>query len=366
MTTEAISISDEDREALRDSIRSVLAQEAGSSDIHAHIDGKATLDASLWRQAGDLGWTAIALPETYGGFGFGAAGSVILNHELGRACAPGPFLPTVVGAQVLADCADADICEAWLPQIISAAASIAIPATPCGATPMALAAGKVSGVLTMLGAPDASLALVPLESGALAAIELSASQCEPQDFWDRTRSVVRLTLADAQPAALLPDHATAALRDAFALAVAADSVGLSRSIVEKTIAYMQEREQFGRPIGSFQALKHRVVDLVAKVEIAEHIVDNAADCALVGDPSAGMWAALAKAEASDAAAFIAGDCVQLHGGVGFTWEFDVHIHLKRARLNQMLVAGNEKLRDLAAQELAECTRAGVSTLELAF
>jgi len=364
--TPGLAIEEADLEVLRESIASVLADESDRLAVHAFIDGKYDLDARLWRQAGELGWMAVSLPEEFGGFGFSAPGSRVLNSELGRVVAPGPFIPTLAAAQALAETGDAVVRSAWLPRIVAGEISIAIVASSAHGAPFALTSGRISGRRTLLGASDAAVALVPVGESDLALLDMADVRREPTDFWDRTRTLIDITADSVEALAVITDGGVtrSALGRAFAIAVAADCIGLSHGITAKTIDYMKERVQFGRPIGSFQALKHRMVDLVAKIGIAEHVLGQAVESATAGDPAADMWAALAKASASDAASFIAGDCVQLHGGVGYTWEFDVHLYLKRARLNEMLVTNNRTLRDQAAAELASLTRAGRSTLEL--
>ena len=185
-------------------------------------------------------------------------------------------------------------------------------------------------------------------------------------MWDRTREVIDIRLQNAKPTAVLEDReaTSEALLRAMALAVAADSAGAARSITERTIAYMKTREQFGQPIAGFQALKHRAADLATKLAVMDEMVAHAVHRTAADEPDADIWASLAKAEVTEASVFIATDCVQLHGGVGFTWDFDPHIFLKRARLNEVLVMANPALRDRAAAGLAAVTRAGRSALEL--
>jgi alkylation response protein AidB-like acyl-CoA dehydrogenase len=150
----------------------------------------------------------------------------------------------------------------------------------------------------------------------------------------------------------------------MALAVAADSAGGARAITERTIAYMKTREQFGQPIAGFQALKHRAADLATKLAVADEMVTHAVQRTVANEPDAEIWATLAKSEVTEACVFVTTDCVQLHGGVGFTWEFDPHIFLKRARLNEVLIMANTMLRDQAAAALAAITASGRSALEL--
>jgi alkylation response protein AidB-like acyl-CoA dehydrogenase len=182
-------------------------------------------------------------------------------------------------------------------------------------------------------------------------------------MWDRTREVVDIRLRNAKPAAILEDRegVSGTLIRAMALATAADSCGAARSVTERTIAYMKTREQFGQPIAGFQALKHRAADLATKLAVMDEMVAHAVHRT---EADADIWASLAKAEVTEAFVFITTDCVQLHGGVGFTWDYDPQIFLKRARLNEVLVMANPALRDRAAAGLAAATRAGRSALEL--
>ena len=359
-----------DLAAIRDSIAAVLSAQCSSIALHAHIDGKTALADQLDEQARDLGWLAIGLAEERGGFGLGARGLQLLHLELGKVVAPGSALPSSVAARVLAEMPDdgypaATVVSDWLARLLSGDVQAAVPAVVNGAIARGTDGGLI-GTLTLLGAPHAGIALVPVGETELALVELAGLENAALDFWDRTRCLRQVRFDNIVPVAWLgPDDAPRrALARNLAIAVAADSIGLARSIADKTIAYMNERIQFGRPIGSFQALKHRAVELVARIGIAEHTLAQAVEVADVGDIIADMWARLAKAAATDVAVFVAGDCVQLHGGVGFTWEYDVHLYLKRARLNEMLVADNLALRDAAAADLAKCTRIGQTTLEL--
>src|SRR6202020_146838 len=172
-------------------------------------------------------------------------------------------------------------------------------------------------------------------------------------MWDRTREMIDISLQNAQPTAMLEDSeaTSVALLRAMALATAADSCGAARSITERPIAYMKAREQFGQPIAGFQALKHRAADLATKLAVMDEMVTHAVHKTAANEPDADIWVSLAKADVTETFVFIATDCVQLHGGVGFTWDYDPQIFLKRARLNEVLVMANPALRDRAASLL---------------
>ena len=351
-------------DALRESVAGVLAEQCGSTELHAFIDGKNGLDKGLWRQAGSLGWLGLGIPEQFGGLGMGAQGLAILHGELGRQCAPGPYIATLSAAQAIVETGGDAICQAWLPLLASGEASAAVPAT-LDAGSLTRSGAGVSGNVRCLGAADAAFLLAPTADDWVI-VDLANAEKTVAPMWDRTRNVVDVRLKDAAPLGILPDAAAtrAALTRAMCLAIAADSAGGARSITERTIAYMKTREQFGQPIAGFQALKHRAADLATKLAVADEMVGHAVQRMATDEPDADLWASLAKSEVTEACVFIATDCVQLHGGVGFTWDFDPHVFLKRARLNEVLVMANTALRDQAAAALAAITMSGRSALEL--
>lgn len=351
-------------DALRESVAGVLAEQCGSTELHAFIDGTRKLDRVLWDQAGALGWLGLGIPEQFGGLGMGARGLAILHHELGRQSAPGPFIASLSAAQAIAESGGDAICAAWLPRLASGEISAALPAALDGPG-LTRSGGGVSGALRCLGARDATFVLAPAHD-AWVIVELAGAEVALAPMWDRTRDVIDVRLADAKPSAVLPAAAAtrAAITRTVALAVAADSAGGARSVTERTITYMKAREQFGQPIAGFQALKHRAADLATKLAVADEMVEHALQRIAAGEPDGDIWAALAKSLVTEACVFITTDCVQLHGGVGFTWDFDPHIFLKRARMNEVLVMPNTALRDRAAADLAAITASGRSALEL--
>jgi alkylation response protein AidB-like acyl-CoA dehydrogenase len=351
-------------DALRESVAGVLAEQCGSTELHAFIDGKNALDKTLWVQAGQLGWLGLGIPEQFGGLGMGAEGLAILHGELGRQSAPGPYIATLSAAQTIVATGGEAICQTWLPRLASGEVSAAVPAT-LDVRGLTRSGPGVSGTLRCLGAADAAFLLAPTDD-AWVIVELAGAEVTVAPMWDRTRDVIDIRLKDATPVGILPDAAAtrAALTRSMALAVAADSAGGARSITERTIAYMKTREQFGQPIAGFQALKHRAADLATKLAVVDEMVRHAVQRTVADEPDAKLWASLAKSEVTEACVFVTTDCVQLHGGVGFTWDFDPHIFLKRARLNEVLIMANTALRDQAADALAAITASGRSALEL--
>ncbi len=351
-------------DALRESVANVLTEQCDSTELHAFVDGKNALDKILWAQAGQLGWLGLGIPEQFGGLGMCSQGLVILHGELGRQSAPGPYIATLSAAQTIVETGDEAMRATWLPRLASGEVSAAVPAT-LDVSGLTRSGAGVSGAMRCLGAADAALLLAPADD-AWVVVDLDGAEVAAASMWDRTRDVFDVRLEDATPVGVLPDSAAtrAALTRTLALAVAADSAGGARSITERTIAYMKTREQFGRPIAGFQALKHRAADLATKLAVADEMVRHAVQRTVTGEPDADLWASLAKSEVTEACVFITTDCVQLHGGVGFTWDFDPHIFLKRARLNEVLIMANTALRDQAAAALAAITASGRSALEL--
>ncbi|MGE0386594.1 MAG: acyl-CoA dehydrogenase family protein [Gammaproteobacteria bacterium] len=367
---------DEDLDALAAGIAEVLAAECSSERLHAFIDGRVDLDRTLWRQAAELGWLGIGLPGECGGLDLGDAGLAVLHRELGRRVAPGPFICTLAAVQALAALEDFPLRRALFERVIAGQASIAIPATvmDSGAPALRIEAGRLQGRLEpLLGAVDAAFALVPARAGAdetwvLLEIDGIAARIAARAAWDPTRTLVALDCDGAVPAQVVAAGDAATLRRDLArqqaIAVVFDCIGAAGAVFDLTIEYMKTRVQFDRPIASFQALKHRVANLRVRLESSGQIATQALDAMVANGADADLWAALAKAEAGDHYSFIAGECVQLHGGVGFTWALDCHLYQKRAKLNQALVATSARCRDLGAHGLIEAMRAGRSTSEL--
>jgi alkylation response protein AidB-like acyl-CoA dehydrogenase len=349
-------IDEEDLAALREGIARVLEGDADRERVHAHLDGGIDLGGELWRQAVELGWLAIGLPEQCGGLGLGVEGLDALYREVGSRTAPGPFIATLAAAQVLAGIAEEAVQQAWLPRIALGEARLAVPAR--------ITADPADDETWLLGDADSDAALIPLGSGEWGLVAIEGGR--PIELWDRTRTIFTATLATARPLAVFDGAAASRLLSRqLCLAVGADSIGGARAITLQTIAYMKEREQFGKAIASFQALKHRIADHMTEIVSGEEFLGLAVASAASGNPDADIWAKLAKARCTESCLRIAQDCLQLHGGVGFTWEFDVHIFLNRARLNELLVAPNTQMKDDAAAGLAHSIRAGREPLELA-
>lgn len=358
--------------ALAESMADVLAAESDRRKVHGFIDGKNQLEAQLWERAKELGWFAVGLPESAGGMGLGVRGLAVLHRELGRQAAPGAFISTLSAAQALAEFSDA---AKVVSRLAEGQVAVCVPATPTEpGKGLTLSGGKVSGSASeLLGTPSAGLALVAVQDGsntawALIEVDGKSAKLSERKLWDLTRHFCTLECTGVTPALLVKGADAAKLGRTLAthmgLAVCFDSIGAADSILNQTMDYMKGRTQFDKIIASFQALKHRVARLKVELELARHASSQALQAVETGTPDCQAIVALSKVTVSEAFAAIAGDCVQLHGGVGHTWEFDCHIFLKRSRLNEALVGQNDKELDWMAERMAEATRAGRSVLEL--
>jgi len=360
---------DSDLQALRNSIRDVLDAECASARVHQVIDQETSIDTILWSKAAELGWLGLSVSEADGGLGLGGRELAVLYQELGRRTAPIPVMTTLLAADAIAQCGSAAQRQAWLPRIVAGEASVGLALRAPDAPPPTMTVTRTGDTIELSG-EDADI----LDGAETQLILVRARDDDAIDHWiivepsvdgvsvrrdptvDRTRHLATLqcdalTLrADRmldQPAA----EADAQLSAHCALALASDAVGGANAIFELTIEYLKTREQFGRPIGSFQALKHRCADHKVALEASRELVAEAVDLWAENSPETPLHVALATAYACDVFAEVATDALQLHGGIGFTWEHDCHLYLKRAKLNQALGGGSNAHLDYAARLL---------------
>jgi len=282
-----------------------------------------TPDAALWGELRELGWPGIAVAEEHGGQGLGTVELAILLEELGYACAITPLLGTVLAAAVI-EGAGSDAQRArWLPGLASGEVTGALgPAD--GLIPDAPGAGVV---VALDGDGGARL----LDSGA------DGVTVEPVTTIDPTRAYGRVRADGAAGEALPGDVAAGA--DRAAIAVSAELVGLCQRALEMTLAYVKERKQFGTPVGAFQAVSHRCAQMLLHTESARSATYFAAWAAGADPARLAEGASLAKAAASEAGREVTASAIQAHGGIGFTWEADVHWFYKRAQLDATLLGG---------------------------
>lgn len=333
-----------DIEALRANVAEVLANECTHEAVIRHAESANGIMPGLWATAAELGWPALGVPERFGGLGLGVEALVPIYAELGASVAPIPFLTTMLAADCLARGENPDQRGEWLTRIAEgASATLAPPAERPG---IALRASGDEITLTgqatdLIDARDAAfiILLARDEDGADYRVVVAADDgiaLETQILWDHGHTVSKLTLDGVQLPAARAMKTDVEIEQALLthadLGLAAEAVGGMEAILALTIDYLKTREQFGRAIGSFQALKHRVADHRTASVAARALLEAATRAVTSGNPAGPTEASCAKALAATNFAEVARDCVQLHGGMGFTAEQPSHLYLKRAAL----------------------------------
>ena len=288
-------------------------------------------DDALWSEISELGWPGIAIDEEHGGQGLGMVELVILCEELGFACAPIQFLSNAA-AGLFIDAAGSDEQRGrWLPGIASGETLGAAAFTP-----------EEDAVV-----PDAQGAAVLVlpqgDDGVL--VEHSAADVKPLELIDSTRSYAQVEASGGDP---LPDAHLHRGADRLMVAIAAELTGIAQRAMEMAVAYAKDREQFGRPIGSYQAVSHRCAKMLLDTEEARSLTYYAAWTAGAEPESLPLAASMAKARASDAAWEVAASALQVLGGIGFTWEHDLHFLLKRAKVTGELMGSAREHRERVA------------------
>ncbi|MDR2988792.1 MAG: acyl-CoA dehydrogenase [Nocardiopsaceae bacterium] len=305
---------------------------------------------AFWREVGQLGWLGLHLPEEHGGSGFGLPELVIVAEEMGRAVAPGPFVPTVIASAVLAAAGSEQAQAKLLPGLADGSV---IGAVALGGN-VSVSDGKASGQAgTVLSGRLADVLLVA--SGDDAAIidchGDGVTITVPANL-DPARRAARVTL-DGAPAEVLPG-AGQVLTDLARTILAAEAAGVARATTDLASAYAKVREQFGRPIGMFQAVKHHCANMLVGAELATGAVWDAARAAAAGGDQFTYTAAIAAALALAAADENANLNTQVHGGIGFTWEHDAHLYLRRATAIEAIIDA-----EAAAVQVTGSVRKGV-------
>jgi alkylation response protein AidB-like acyl-CoA dehydrogenase len=331
---------------LRDSVRTLLAKRCPWDEVLARTETPETTDLELWHAlARDIGCAGLAVPEVLGGAGASWREAAVVAEELGRAVAPVPFLGAAVATAALLELGAAEL----LPSVASGESLPAL-AVPFAAAPGAEPAGVEirDGVLrgSVLGVADAAAAdlLIVPAGGELHVVEAVAVERTPVVSLDMTRPLVDLTFADTPARSLGPSAALLAAQRIGAVLLASEQLGVAERCLDMTVEYLGIRRQFGRVLGSYQALKHRLADLWVLITQARAVARYAAECAATGSSDLPVAAALAQAHCSVVVQQAAEECVQLHGGIGFTWEHPAHLYLKRAKASAIAFGTAERHR----------------------
>ncbi|MFN8151565.1 MAG: acyl-CoA dehydrogenase family protein [Solirubrobacterales bacterium] len=318
---------DDEQREIKDTARQFLGTRFKPEKVRELAEAGA-YDDSLWTEISELGWAGIAIDEEHGGQGLGMVELMILCEELGYACAPLPFLSNACAGLVLDVAGSDEQKERWLPGIASGEGRGAF------GDPDVLIDGEGAACAVVYGSDD-EVRLADLDGVTL----------EPLDLIDATRRYFAPLgdgAGEAVPGAFAP------ATDRILIAVAADLTGIAQKAMEMAVAYAKDRKQFDRPIGAYQAVSHQCAEMLYDVEEARSLTYFAAWAADADPDSLPMAAAMAKARASEAAWSVCKASIQVHGGIGFTWEHDLHFLLKRARAGARLFGTASQHRERVA------------------
>jgi alkylation response protein AidB-like acyl-CoA dehydrogenase len=359
-----------EHDELRRVVRDFLREKSPGPAVRRLMEAGERRDEEVWALlAGQLGLTGIAVPERFGGAGYGPAELGIVLEEMGGALLVAPYFATVaLAGQALAASGDEDAMARWLPGIAdgSLTATLAVgeesgswelPEVAATARPIARPAGggwAVTGdklfvidgdtadlLLVVAHAPDGP-GVFAVERGAAedgAGDGAAGLESARLDTLDLTRALAAVTLRETPAVRVGAGRDTAWLREARDLALAAlaaEQLGGAARCLDMSVGYACVREQFGRPIGSFQAIKHKCANMLLEVECGRSAVQAASEAVAGRQPDAPLAAALAYIHCSHAFTRAAKECIQIHGGIGYTWEHDAHLYLRRAKSSQLL------------------------------
>ncbi|MGA1343383.1 MAG: acyl-CoA dehydrogenase family protein [Hyphomonas sp.] len=336
----------EDQRLLQTSLKGVLAGAASLDQIRRIAAGDAEAAAALEAALAQFGLACLMVPEEAGGLGLGALEAVLVQEALGYAIAPSRFLASALAAKALAGN------SALTGGVASGEAAFALALTELSSlregAGIELKAGKLTGTALLVhSAEGATHYLVADMSGVLHAVEAKGAAVQVMPTIDRTRIFYEVTFTGASPIASMrpgPEFM------AFArLLVASDTLGAAQAMIDRAVAYSAERQQFGRVIGSFQAVKHMCAEMAAKLEPGRALIWHAAHALDIGDTEGPVMANLAKSYLAEAGTFIARTATEVHGGMGFTDLVGLHYWYKRIGANRQLFGSPEQARETAAQ-----------------
>ena len=358
-----------DQKSLRDQARKFLAEHASSTRVRRVLDTDTPYDAELWKGMAEMGWMGTAIPEAHGGAGFGHLELCVLAEELGRSLAPTPFASTIyLAAEALLLAGSDAQKKQWLPRIAQgdAIGCLALAEGPAAPAPDTLTTRLAGGAVTGTKAPvldgdvaDFAVVAARDERGSvsLGLVDLTGPGVTraPLKTVDPTRSVGQITFAGAPAQALGPAgggwELVERLLDRAAVLIAFEQVGGAQAALDMAREYAIGRFAFGRPIASFQAIKHKLADMYVAVELARSNAYYGAWALSTEAPELSVAAAAARVSATEAYFHAAKENIQTHGGMGFTWEFDCHLYYRRAKLLALMLGSARRWKDLLIARL---------------
>ena len=347
-------LNDEQR-ALQDAVRSYLGDKLDVRAVYEDPEGDG-IPAYLWKAYGEQGWLAVLVPEQYDGIGLGLLDAAVIARNLGAGTAPGPWLGTVLAGEAVRLYGSAEQQQALLPRLAAGEVKGAVALLKPGASPSPAGApalakdGALTGVLELVEYGASVDTLVVAAQDGLYLVDPSQAKVTPHAALDRTTRLVTLTL-DAAPAELLDGSADGwqELLDRAAVLAASDLAGVARKALTDTVDYDKTRVQFGKPVGSFQALQHALADVHLTVTMAEYAATYAAHALDIDAPDKALAVSVAKAKTGDAANDATSAMIQFLGGIGFTWEHHAHFYLKRAKRLEYAYGDASQHRERIAQ-----------------
>ncbi len=354
------------RERIRAFVGSGTAEDPGD-----RADG---FDRRLWEAMAEQGWLAVERPESDGGLGMGMVEVAVLAEQLGRRTAPAPFLGTILALGALLRVGDdeavpldlASEAEEWVDRLTSGQAVGAVAWAARTGTVTARSDGERHFLTgrpepTLYGA-EADVVVVVTEEAVYAVVQPEGERPAAEPAMDRTRSLAWLRLEDTPAHRIGGSAAARRLVDRAASGAAAELLGTATIALEMSVEYAKVRRQFGHPIGSFQAIKHKLADALVDVEAMRSSAYYAAWCLATDDQEASLSASMAKSWCSDAAERVLAAGMQVHGGIGFTWDADIHLSLKRSRLDATSFGTAAWHRERIAALLEERLALGVAPI----
>lgn len=344
---------------LKNSARELLARHCKGERVRELMSTETAHDDSLWQSMADQGWTGLIIPEEYGGLGLGLMEMAVVAEEMGRACLPGAFLSTLFAAALIGRAGSPNQQAKYLEPIATGKLKATVAQLESNASwdvetvnvrahryggnfrvtgrKLFVPDAAVSDLLVCIARNDESHVLLPVTQGA------DGLEIRAMASMDATRKIYETTFDDvsvAETEVLGADgDARSALRRAIevaTVALCAEMVGGMQWVLDTTVEYAKTRQQFGRPIGSFQAVQHQCADMLLMTESARSATYYAAWALSEDDPLASTAVSVAKAYCSDAYREVGNHAIQVHGGIGFTWEHDLHLYYKRSKASEVM------------------------------
>jgi alkylation response protein AidB-like acyl-CoA dehydrogenase len=362
-----------DQQLLKNSARAFLDEHCKPALVRALMDDPRGESEAMWKEMAQLGWLGLALPESVGGAGLGMVETAILLEELGRAACPTPYWPTLLAALAIEDAGTVEQQNRWLPSMASGGArgSVAFmegeldwdPASITTRAETRAAGAALSGVKQFVPwATVADVLVVPARTTQDLALYLvdprgKGVTITPLTGMDLGTRWATVQLEGAEGARLSRSADAGAVYGTLfrraAVGAAAEMLGASRRCLDMAVGYAKVREQFGQPIGAFQAIRHKCAEMLMEVENAHSATYYAAWALDAGAEDASLAASVAKAYVSDASRKVCGDAIQVHGGIGFTWEYDLHIYFKRAKALETMYGDADYHRRLITRHVVD-------------